>query len=180
MRLNEQIKRTESRIKIETDKIAELTKQRIQQIWDYELISLWDEKGKNKMWKVVHNFLCKVKGEHKIGDVSFEDAEDYLVSLQLKRCLDINHQLGMHVFRAWKTDVIGFIHARSIGLSMALINEDAKPLILLDISKYKWIKKNTNAAAKFRRNQRSEKKRDQANLKIRARDLDNNNWDKVG
>ena len=61
--------------------MTELTKERIQQIWDYELINGWDEKGYYKMWKVVHKFICRVKGEHEIGDVSFEDTEDYLVSL---------------------------------------------------------------------------------------------------
>ena len=45
----------------------ELTKERIQQIWDYELIRAWDEKGRKKMWMVVHNFMCKVKGQHEVG-----------------------------------------------------------------------------------------------------------------
>lgn len=148
----------------------ELTKERIQQIWDFELINAWNERGSVKMWKVVHNFIIKTKGGDPF-EVSFEDKEDYLVSLNLKRCLDINHQYGVHVFHAWKTDVIGFIHARCESLSMALIDGEPKPLVLMSINDYKWTKKNTNAASKFRRKQRAEEKKDQANLKIKARSL---------
>ena len=158
---------------------TKLTKERIQQIWDYELISAWDEKGKNKMWKVVHKFICRIRGDHKLGDVGFEDSEDYLVSLGLKRCLDIDHKVGHHVFKAWRTDVIGFIHARSEGLSMDLINEIDKPLILIDINSYKWIKKDTNSASKIKAKQRYENKKSKATIKINARSLDDSNWNSV-
>ena len=151
--------------------MIELTKERIQQIWDYELIKGWDENGKCKMWRVVHSFMCRIKGDHEVGSVSFEDTEDYLVSLELKRCLDINHQLGYHVFRAWRTDVIGFIHARCEKMSLDLINEVPKPVILIDINKYKWTKKDTNSAAKHRRKQAYDKKKGAANLEVKARSL---------
>ena len=145
--------------------MKELTKERIQQIWDCELISAWDEGGGRKMWYVVHKFMCKVKGEHKIGDVSFEDAEDYLVSLNLQRCLDIDHALGHHVFRAYRTDVIGFIHARSESLSLALMDGESKPIILMGINEYKW------TSGKFRRKQNRDKKSDEAVITIKAKEL---------
>ena len=160
----------------------ELTKERIQQIWDYELISAWDEKGYVKMWKVVHRFMCKVKGDHKLGSVSFEDTEDYLVSLGLKRCLDVNHKLGYHVFQAWKTDVIGFIHARCESLSVALMDGEPKPLILIDINSYKWTKKSATGSREAKRfsSQKSyEKKVRKATKFVSARKLSSDNWDKV-
>ena len=160
--------------------MSELSKERIQQIWDYELIKAWDEKGKNKMWKVVFNFMKRVKGIKKIDDVSFEDTEDYLCSLQLRRCLDIDYKKGWHVFRAWRTDVIGFIHARSEPLSMALISGEDKPVILMGIDNYKWIKKDTGAASSFRAKQRAKRKKDSANIKIRARSLTaSTDWSKT-
>ena len=42
-----------------------------------------------------------------------------------------------------------------------------------------WVKKDTNSATKTKRKQRAKNKRDQANLKIKARDLSGSNWDKV-
>lgn len=154
-----------------------LSKERIQQIWDYELLSAWDEKGYGKMWEVVHKFMCKVKGKHRIGDVSFEDAEDYLVSLELKRCLDIDHTLGYHVFSAWRTDVIGFIHARSELLSMALIDNEPKPLLLLSIDDYKWKKKNARSSARFSVSKSYYKKVNQGNRTVKARELSkNHDW----
>ena len=159
--------------------MEELTKERIQQIWDYELIKGWEERGKYKMWKVVHEFIKRVKGDNSF-DVGFDDLEDYLVSLNLKRCLDIDHQYDQHVFRAWKTDVIGFIHARSESLSMALINDEPKPLILLDIDSYKWTKKNTRASARYRQKQNYIKKSDRATIKIKARSLSKkHDWETV-
>ena len=159
----------------------ELTKERMQQIWDYELIRAWDEKGRKKMWMVVHNFMCKVKGQHEVGSVSFEDTEDYLVSLGLKRCLDIDHTKGYHVFCAWRTDVIGFVHSRCEELSLALMDDDAiKPLILMDIDSYKWTKSNARASAKFNSEKSRDKKVNQQTKTIKARDLDGrSNWSKV-
>jgi hypothetical protein len=158
----------------------ELAPERIQQIWDYELISGWNESGSIKMWKVVHRFMCKVKGDHNIGDVSFEDTEDYLVSLNLKRCLDIDHQYDCHIFRAYNTDVIGFIHARSEALSMALINGTPKPLVLLDINSYKWKKKNARASARFGRMKHHQKKVEKGTVIVKARDLaKDGNWETI-
>ncbi len=162
--------------------MKELSKERIQQIWDYELISAWDEKGWGKMWKVVHKFMCRVKGEHELGSVGFEDAEDYLVSLGLKRCLDINHSLGHHVFQSWKSDVIGFIHFRCESLSNALMDGEPKPLILIDIDSYKWTKRSATGSKKQSRESSKRsyaKKVKQATVFVKARRLSSDNWDKV-
>ena len=149
----------------------ELTSKRIQDIWDYELISAWDETGKTRIWSVVDNFMSRVRPELKKFELSCQETEGYLVSLNLKRCLDINHELKTKVFRSFRTDVIGFIHGRSEGISNALMSGELKPIILLSINNYKWTKKNTNAAAKFRRTQRQQEKYDSANLKVKARSL---------
>ncbi len=158
-----------------------LTKERIQQIWDYELISKWDEKGKYKMWHVVHSFMCRVHplGIHKVGDLCFEDSSDYLEHLNLKRCLDIGSD-GEITFQAYTTDVIGFIHARSKALSIALINGEDKPVILLNVNNYKWTKKQSDSARKFRTIQRREKLKNAANIKVKARSLSKkHSWDTV-
>ena len=149
----------------------ELTSERIQNIWDYELISAWDEEGKTRVWSVVDKFMSRVRPELKRFELGFNETEEYLVSLSLKRCLDIDPAYKTKVFRAFKSDVIGFIHGRSEGLSNALMGGELKPIILLSINNYKWIKKNTRAAAKFRRNQRQQEKRDSANLVVKARSL---------
>ena len=137
--------------------MSELTKERIQQIWDYELIKGWDS-----------------------FTIEFSELEDYLISLNLKRCLDVDHRNDTYAFQAWKTDVIGFIHARSESLSMALMDGEPKPLVLLDIDGYKWTKKNTNASARYRQKQRYIKKSDRAVIKIKARSLSkDHDWNTV-
>ncbi len=158
--------------------MSELTKERIQQVWDYELISAWDEKGKNKFWMVVKNFICRVSPEKEVNyfDAGASQTIDFLSSLGLKRCLDVNHKTGMDCTWALKSDVIGFIHGRCESLSMDLINEVPKPLILLDINKYKWIKRDVNHNNSTTSKRRHEKLKDKANLKIKARSL-SGGWD---
>ena len=162
--------------------MSDLTKERIQQIWDYELISAWDEKGRVKMWKVIYKFICRVKGDYALKDVSFQDTEDYLSSLGLKRCLDVDHYLDQYVFRAWTVDVIGFIHARCEKLSMALMNGEPKPLILMDIDSYRWTKRNVAGTKKQRKESRAKstaRKVSQGTAFVSARKLSSDNWDKV-
>ncbi len=151
--------------------MSELTKERIQQIWDYELINSWDERGRNKVWKMVDNFLKRVKPELAYPKSSFDVIEDYLLGLNLKRCLDVDPSYNVKVFRSWRVDVIGFIHGRSKGLSNALINDVPKPLILIDINSYKWIKKNARASARYRQKQRYDKKSAKGTVEIKAREL---------
>ena len=149
----------------------ELTSERIQNIWDYELISAWDEEGKTRVWSVVDKFMARVRPELKRFELGFNETEEYLVSLNLKRCLDIDPAYKTKVFRSFRSDVIGFIHGRCEGLSNALMGGEFKPIILLSINNYKWTKKNTRAASKFRRHQRQQEKRDSANLVVKARSL---------
>lgn len=152
---------------------TKLSKERIQQMWDYELISSWNETGSIRMWKVIHNFICKVHplGSHDMGDVSFEDTVDYLSSLDLQRCLDVNHLTGFYEFRSWSTDVIGFIQGRCEKLSMDLINDIPKPIILLSISDYRWVKKDLNSNNKNTYKKRRAKLKDQTNKEVKARSL---------
>jgi len=159
-----------------------LSGERIQQIWDYELISAWDERGRVKMWLVINRFIDRINPDAKIRafDLPFEDKIDLLDHLELKRCLDIDYKKGIHTFQAFKSDVIGFIHARSEGLSMALINGEMKPLILLDIDSYKWTKSNLHAGAKASQSRYYQKKKDKANRVVGARNLSgSHSWDKV-
>ena len=153
--------------------MTELSKKRIQQMWDYELISLWDEKGNNKMGRVVSNFVKRIRPEKKedYRNISASDVIDFLSSLGLKRCLDLDHKQGFTDFFPLNTDVIGFIHGRCEKLSMDLINGGIKPLILMDIDNYKWKKvdlhRNDSVASKRRRAKLNAK----ANITIKARDL---------
>jgi len=159
--------------------MADLTNERIQQIWDYELISSWDEEGKNKMWMVFKNFICRLHPEREINyfDTPFSDVVDYLSSLNLKRCLDVNHVTGIYDTYAIKTDVIGFIHGRCEKLSMDLISGELKPIILMDINSYNWIKRDLNHNSKNASKKRRAALKDQANLKVRARELGgNHDW----
>ena len=160
--------------------MSNLSKERIQQIWDYELISAWDEKGRVKMWKVIHKFLNRVhpNGPTELGDVGFEDAIDYLVHLELKRCLDIDHRLGIHTFQSFKQDVIGFILARCERLSNDLINNVPKPLILLDIANYKFKKLDITSNSKNTYEKRKEQNKTNAHVKVKARSL-SGNWNTV-
>lgn len=160
----------------------ELTKERIQQIWDYELISAWNEKGSIKMWRVVHDFVCRIRGDYKVGTVSFEDTADYLSSLDLKRCLDVDHYLDEYVFRSWTVDVIGFIHARCEKLSMDLMSDEPKPLILMNIDSYKWTKRSVQGTKEQKKHSRAKstaKKVAQGTAFVSARKLSSDNWDKV-
>tara|TARA_R100000541_G_scaffold57727_1_gene68110 strand:+ start:407 stop:892 length:486 start_codon:yes stop_codon:yes gene_type:complete len=151
--------------------MSDLTKERIQQIWDYELISAWDEKGNNKIWKVADNFLKRVKPELAYPNSSFDAVEDYLLGLNLKRCLDIDPFYDTKVFRSWKSDVIGFVHGRSLSLSNALMDGEPKPLILIGINSYKWTKKNARASARFRQKQSYIKKTERCEVAVKARSL---------
>ncbi len=158
--------------------MSELTKERIQQIWDYELINGWDESGKNKMGRVIYHFMKKIEPEIVIYGGDF-NIEDYLVKLNLNRCLDIDRKNDCYIFKAFKTDVIGFIHARCERLSLDLINDMPKPLILLGINDYTWTKKNATAYDSNRRSMRNKTHSDKATRTIRARDLTGSNWNKV-
>ena len=160
------------------NKSKELSKERIQQIWDYELIKAWDEKGHGKMWHVVNNFMLKVKGTNPF-EVEISDINDFLEHFDLKRCLDVDRH-GIHSFNGWRTDVIGFVHARCESLSLALMSGEPKPLLLIDINNYKWIKQNGKAAQKFSAMKSRKKKQAQSVKKVRARSLSKNSaWQVV-
>jgi hypothetical protein len=150
--------------------MSKLSKERIQQIWDYELISAWDEKGYTKMWKVINNFINKVHPQGREG-ASFTDLIDYLVHLNLKRCLDVDHKTGVHTFQCFKQDVLGFIVARCEALSDDLFSGIPKPIILVGINEYKFKKLDVHAGSKAASKRRYAKKKDQADLKVRARSL---------
>jgi hypothetical protein len=158
--------------------MGRLSKERMQQIWDYELISAWDEKGKNKMWLVIKNFICRINPEktENYFKVDFVDIVDFLSSTGISRCLDVDHKTGIYGTHAFKSDVIGFIHGRCEKLSMDLINGEPKPLILLGINNYNWIKRDLNHNTKRSRKRRYAKVKSQSLLNVKARDLTDKNW----
>lgn len=159
--------------------MKELSKERIQQIWDFELISGWDERGYTKMWQVINKFINRVHPKGREG-ASFQDLIDYLVYLNLKRCLDVDHKLEVHTFQAWKQDVLGFILARCEELSDDLLNETPKPLILIGIDAYKFKKLDVHSNLKHSSRKSYAKKKDKANIKVRARSLSkNHDWGTV-
>jgi len=127
--------------------MIKLSNERIQQIWDHELISAWDERGRTKMWEVINNFVNRVHPKGREG-ASFQDLIDYLVHLNLKRCLDVDHRIDDYTFKAWQQDVIGFIAARSKGLSDELMSGTPKPLILISIDDYKFKRLNVTRGIK--------------------------------
>jgi hypothetical protein len=161
--------------------MKKITKERMQQIWDHELISAWDEKGKNKMWMVIKKFICRVYPEKEAGyfDAGFANIVDLLSSMGIKRCLDSNHVTGIDATYCWNTDVIGFIHGRCEGMSMDLINGIDKPLVLLGINDYRWIKRDLNGNRKVTSKKRRQKLKATALLKVKARSLDGSNWNTV-
>tara|TARA_R110000851_G_C12803370_1_gene537696 strand:- start:71 stop:562 length:492 start_codon:yes stop_codon:yes gene_type:complete len=153
--------------------MKELSKQRIQQMWDYELINLWDEMGKNKMSKVVSNFVKRIRPERSdsYSEVGIRDVIDFLSSLGLKRCLDVDHKQGFTDFFPLNTDVIGFIHGRCEKLSMDLINGGVKPLILMDIDNYNWKRVDLHRNDRTTRKRRRVKLNAKAEITVRSRDL---------
>ena len=142
------------------------------------MISGWDDKGYTKMWKVINRFVDRVHPKGREG-ASFTDLIDYLVHLNLKRCLDVDHKSGVHTFQCFKQDVLGFIVARCEELSDDLFKGLPKPMILIGIDGYKFKKLDVHAGSKASSKRRYAKKKDRANLKVSARSLDNNNWNVV-
>ena len=159
---------------------------RIQEIWDYELITAWDEKGYNRMGSVLTKFLQRVNPkitEKKDGVFlcGISEINEYMVSLNLKRCLDFYIIKGEkhYCFRAFKSDVIGFIHTRCKSMSNALIGGEDKLIVLMSINNYKWTKVNSFASRKFRYEQKKAENAEQKRIKIHARGLSNTNWNTV-
>ena len=153
--------------------MTQLSKKRIQQIWDYELINHWDEFGRNKMWMVVKSFICRIypEKEENYFDAEFDEVVDCLSSLGIKRCLDVNHVTGFYEFHSFNRDVIGFIHGRCDKLSMDLINSVPKPIILLSMNDYKWIKSNMHHNSKNTYKRRRIKLKKQTCVNVKARGL---------
>jgi hypothetical protein len=159
--------------------MSELTKDRIQQIWDRCLIGSWDEKGNRKIFHVLYKFLCdvnpaliaKVNGEYAH---SIHEQCEYMVSLNLKRCLDYKITKGKKepFFGALKTDVIGFIHARCEQMSLDLIDGEFPPVVLMNIDSYHWKSIDAAASQVFRRKQRYAKVVENSTKTVKARSLD--------
>lgn len=158
-----------------------MSRERMQQVWDYELLRAWDDKGRNKVWMVIKAFICKVypDKEKNYFDTPFKDIIDLLSSTGIRRCLDADHISGIDTTFAFKSDVIGFIHGRCERMSMDLINGVPKPMILLDMGSYKWVKRDLNHNASRARKRGYLKLKDQANLKVKARDLSSTKWEVV-
>ena len=158
-----------------------MSKERMQQIWDCELLSAWDERGKIRMWKVIKKFICRVFPDKEANyfDTDFTDIVDLLSSTQIRRCLDVNHVTGIDGTWCFNSDVIGFIHGRCEKLSMDLINGVPKPLLLLSINDYKWTKVNLNRNKKRTSKRAYQKKKDKALIKVKARELTGTNWNTV-
>ena len=154
----------------------ETDKAKIQRIWDAELIAGWDEEGKTKINSVVFRFLNRIAPEIQKKDchgnfiTPYCEIADLLISLSLRRCLDVNSK-GDLCFQAGRTDVIGFIHARCEKMSMDLINGELKPIVLLNIDSYKWKKVNASASQRFRAKQRQEEVKSNCVKPIKARSL---------
>lgn len=161
-----------------------MNKEQIQNAWDAELISAWDEKGWGKVSYVTTAFLKRVNPEIIKKDSngnfinSFSCVVDYMINLNLNRCLDRNDK-GELTFQSGGRDVIGFIHSHSLKMNMDLMDGIPKPIILLEIKKYKWKKINVCASKSFRLKQRREAKRDSGVVTIKARELKNRNWNTV-
>ena len=131
------------------------------------------------MGKVINNFLNKVHPRGREG-ASFTDIIAYLVHLDLKRCLDVNHKLGTYTFCCFRQSVFGFLLARSEGISNDLINGVHKPVILMGIDGYKFKKLDVNKGSKDAAKRRREKKINKSTLKVAARSLSGNSeWSAV-
>ncbi len=163
--------------------MTELTKDRIQQIWDYELINAWDENGYNKIHHVLIRFLVRAKpnlvnvnGKRVELLISWDDLSDVMVRLNLLRCLDINGRTGEVEFRSFKADVIGFIYARSRSISDALVDGTPKPVILLGINDYKWKSRDVGHNKTIAHRKRIERNRLRTTVTLRAREIDGRKW----
>ena len=156
--------------------MSELTKSQMQNIWDCELISAWDEKGKIKVGSVLFRFISRVKPamvEMEDGKflTPFNELEKYIVSLNLKRCLDRNLS-GELCFQAFRSDVIGFIHARCERMSVDLMSGVGKLVVLSRIKDYTWSRQSVRANHRSRVKQRyAVKKAKAGSIEIKARSL---------
>ena len=154
----------------------ELSQEELQKIWDTSLLSCW--KADSSGWSIVTAFLKGIDSDFaeklngitsKPTDADFEDIKNFIVSLNLSRCLDWG-TYGQPEFRASKT-ARAFVAEHCERLNTCLWSgKHTNEALLESINNFKWRRKG-KAVHKALCSKYNKINHAPAALKIKAREL---------
>ena len=149
-----------------------------QEIWDRELLSGWT--NDTYILQVATAFLNEVKPElvNDAGLVKdWKEFREFLIPLGMKRCLDVN-SAGEPIFRGWGRTRV-FIASRCERLSNCLWSGKYTEQKLLDsIDAFAW-RKHGKAIQQVMEKKNNKKRMARGEVRIKARELSNRNWNTV-
>lgn len=155
--------------------VKELNQSELQKIWDESLLNCWSNDTSG--WSIATVFLTsiesefaeKLSGTNKLTKDEFEDIKNFMVSLNLSRCLDWATN-GTLEFRPSKT-ARAFVADHCERLSNCLWSGKHNNKEILDnINNFRWLKKGRKVNNAMR-GKYSKIKHSPVDIAIKAREL---------